>query len=331
MIDGSGSRVSDSDMSSPGTPSGSTLRAAAAWAERATMAHGEWPAERVAAERERSVSVVLPARDEAATVGAVIDALLPLREAGAVDQVVVVDDSTDGTADIARAHGADVYAQASLCADYGPVLGKGDAMWRALSVATGDVICFLDADTENPGPHFAAGLVGPVAGPGGVQLAKACYRRPFRVGEHTEPTGGGRVTELTARPLLNALFPGLAGFRQPLAGEIAVRRDLIERLPMLCGYAVDVALLIDAWRSVGLDALVQVDLDARQNRHQPLERLAPMAFEVTAAILQRAHEAGAVTAPPPDALLAPAAHGLHRVSLPLVERPPLALARHGVL
>jgi glucosyl-3-phosphoglycerate synthase len=318
-------------MASAAPSTGSQLDAARSWAARATVDHRAWPAERVAAERERSVSVVLPARDEAATIGAVLDALAPLREAGALDQVVVVDHSTDGTADIARAHGAEVHAQASLRPEYGPVLGKGDAMWRALSVVTGDVVCFLDADTENPGPHFATGLIGPVAAPGGVQLAKACYRRPFRFGDRTEPSGGGRVTELTARPLLNALFPALAGVRQPLAGEIAVRRELIERLPMLCGYAVDVALLIDAWQAVGLGALVQVDLDARQNRHQPLERLTPMAFEVAAAILQRGHEGGAVADPPPDELLAPGPDGLVPVRLPLVERPPLALARHGVL
>ncbi len=308
----------------------SELDEARAWARRATLHHTAWPAARVAAERERTVSVVLPARDEAGTIGAVLDALTPLRDAGAIDQIVVVDDSTDGTADVARSHGAEVYAQRELRPEYGPVLGKGDAMWRSLSVATGEVVCFLDADTENPGPHFAAGLVGPVASAGPVQLAKACYRRPFRVAGQTAPTGGGRVTELTARPLLNALFPTLAGVRQPLAGEIAVRRELIDRLPMLCGYAVDVGLLIDAWQVVGLDAMVQVDLDVRQNRHQALERLSPMAFEVAAAILRRAHEGGRVADPPPDALLAPDDERLEPVARPLVERPPLALARHGV-
>lgn len=315
-------------MSSADSSTGSPLDAARAWAARATVDHRDWPAERVAAERDCSVSVVLPARDEASTIGPILDALLPLREAGAIDQVLVVDDSTDGTADVARAHGAEVHAQSALLPEYGPVRGKGDAMWRALSVAGGGVVCFLDADTANPGPHFAAGLVGPVAEPGPVQFAKACYRRPFRSEAGTEPTGGGRVTELTARPLLNALFPALAGVRQPLAGEVAVRRELIERLPMLCGYAVDVALLIDAWRAVGLDAIVQVDLEARQNRHQPLERLGPMAFEVTAAILRRAHEDGRVSDPPPDELLLP--QGDQLVRRPLVERPPLALARHGV-
>lgn len=288
---------------------------ARAWAQRATIEHAAWPAARIAAERECSVSVVLPARDEAATIAANLDALLPLRDAGAIDQVVVVDDSQDGTADIARAHGAEVYDQSSLMAEYGPVRGKGDAIWRSLSVVTGDVVCFLDADTENPAPRFAAGLVGPVAAPGSVQFAKACYRRPFRSAAGTAPTGGGRVTELTARPLLHALFPALAAVRQPLAGEIAVRRDLMERLPILCGYAVDVALLIDAWRAVGLDALVQVDLDVRQNRHRPLEQLGPMAFDVTAAILRRAREDGRVGMSPADGL---------------IERPPLTLARHGV-
>lgn len=318
-------------MTDSDSVTGPQLDAARTWARRATLDHADWPVARVAAERERTVSVVLPARDEAATIGANLDALLPLREAGAIDQVVVVDDSTDGTAEIARAHGAEVHAQGALLPEYGPVLGKGDAMWRALTVATGDVICFLDADTEDPGPHFAAGLVGPVAAAGSVQFAKACYRRPFRSTAGTEPTGGGRVTELTARPLLHALFPALAGVRQPLAGEIAVRRELIERLPMLCGYAVDVALLIDAWRAVGLDALVQVDLDTRQNRHQPLDRLAPMAFEVTAAVLRRAHEDGRVADPPPEAPAARAGEVPDGTARPLVERPPLVLARHGVL
>lgn len=308
----------------------SPLDAARTWARTSTIDHRAWPVERVAAERETSVSVVLPARNEAATIAANLDALLPLRDAGAIDQVVVVDDSDDGTADIARAHGAEVHAQSALLPAYGPVRGKGDAMWRALSVATGGVVCFLDADTENPSPHFAAGLVGPVATPGRLQFTKACYRRPFRSGGRTEPTGGGRVTELTARPMLNALFPALAGVHQPLAGEIAIRRELIDRLPMLCGYAVDVALLIDAWRAVGLDAIGQVDLDVRQNRHQSLDRLGPMAFEVTAAILRRAHEDGRVAEPPPDVLLRAGLGGAEVVTSPLVERPPLALARHGV-
>lgn len=303
------------------------LAVAEAWAARATHHHSEWSAQRIAAERVRTVSVCLPARNEASTIGAILDALEPLRAAGAIDQLIVVDDSTDDTAAIAKARGAEVHDQSSLRPEYGPVQGKGDAMWRALTVATGDVVCFVDADSEGVGPHFACGLVGPVALPGSVQMAKAFYRRPFRTGESSRPTGGGRVTELTARPLLNAFFPQLTGFRQPLAGEFAARRELLERLPFLCGYAVDVGLLIDAWRAVGLDGLVQVDLDVRQNRHRPLEDLRWMAHEVTSAIMQRAHEDGQVRRSPPQAMLVADGEGVASVACPLVERSPVALAR----
>jgi glucosyl-3-phosphoglycerate synthase len=269
--------------------------------------------------------VCLPARDEAATIGPILERLMPLVDRGVLDQVVVVDDSEDGTGDIARALGAEVHDQSSLCPAYGPVAGKGDAMWRALTVLRGDVVVFLDADSEAFGPHFACGLAGPVALPGPVEFTKAFYRRPFRMGEVTLPSGGGRVTELTARPLLNLWFGELAGFLQPLAGEIAVRRALLERLPFLCGYSVDVALLIDAWREVGLKGMAQVDLEVRQNQHQALADLGPMAYAVAAAIAARAHADGRVAEPPPGRFLAPAAAGVQPRDLSLVERPPMSL------
>jgi glucosyl-3-phosphoglycerate synthase len=265
---------------------------ASRWARHRTYHHRDLSPERVAASRELSVSVCLPARDEAATIGPILDDLMPLLDQGVVDQVVVADDSADGTAEIARGRGAEVHAQGALCSDLGPVRGKGDAMWRALSVLRGDVVVFLDADSEQFGPHFATALVGLVACPGPIAFAKAFYRRPFRSGERTEPTGGGRVTELTARPLLRAFFPDLAEVRQPLAGEIAVRRTLLEHCAFPCGYGVDVALLIDAWCAVGLDGLAQVDLEVRQNRHRPLEELGPMAEAVLAAVLARAEREG---------------------------------------
>jgi len=293
----------------------------------ATHHHSAFPPERVAAEREASVSVCLPARDEAATIGPIVERLVPLVEAGVVDEVVVVDASTDGTAGLARAAGAAVHAQADLLPEWGPVLGKGDAMWRALSVLRGEVVVFLDADSEDLGAHYATALAGAVAVPGGAAFAKGFYRRPFRVGETVLPSGGGRVTELTARPLLNLLFPDLAGMLQPLAGEVAARRDLLERLPVLCGYAVDVALLIDAHREVGTAGLAQVDLDVRQNRHQPLEELGPMAFAVAAAIAARAHAEGRLAEPPPARYLGPAPEGLRERRLELVERPPMGLLR----
>ncbi|MEA2466530.1 MAG: glucosyl-3-phosphoglycerate synthase, partial [Thermoleophilaceae bacterium] len=185
------------------------------------------------------------------------------------------------------------------------VLGKGDAMWRALSVLTGDVVCFVDADTEQFGPHFACGLVGPLVSDPAVQFVKGFYRRPFRLGDEVAPDGGGRVTELTARPLLQLFYPQLADVRQPLAGEVAARRELLERLPFATGYAVEIAMLIDAAAAAGADAIAQVDLDVRQNRHQRLSDLGPMATAVAGAVLSRA--------------------GV--VDTPIVERPPMASLR----
>jgi glucosyl-3-phosphoglycerate synthase len=281
------------------------------WAPPSTFHHSQFPAQRVAAEREATVSVCLPARNEARTIGTILESLLPLIDGGVVDQVAVVDDSDDGTADIARACGAEVYDQSSLCSHLGPVDGKGDAMWRALTVLRGEVICYLDADSECFGPHFATALAGAVSIPGPVEFAKAFYRRPFRGDDGSQqPTGGGRVTELTARPLLKRFFPQLGDVHQPLAGEIAARRDLLTALPFACGYAVDVALLIDVWRATGLGGMAQVDLDVRQNRHQSLEDLGPMADAVVAAVMNRVEDDSARSE---QASVWP-------------ERPPLALA-----
>jgi glucosyl-3-phosphoglycerate synthase len=254
------------------------------------------------------VSVCVPARDEAATIGPIVESLVRLRELGAVDEVVVVDASSDGTGEIAARLGADVHSQSRLLPEFGEVLGKGDAMWRALSVLRGDVVCFVDADTERFGPHFACGLVGPLVVEPSVQFVKGFYRRPFRLGDEVAPEGGGRVTELTARPALRLFYPQLAEVRQPLAGEIAARRELLERLPFATGYAVEIAMLIDAYERAGLDAIAEVDLDERQNRHQPLSELGPMATAVLRAVLSRAGAAETrVVERPPMASLRAAA------------------------
>ena len=271
------------------------------------------------------MSIVLPARNEAATIGSILEVLMPLRRRGVIDQVIVADDSTDGTGDIARRLGAEVHDQSRLCERLGPVQGKGDAMWRALSVATGDIVCYLDADSEDMGEHFALGLIGPLLTDERTQFVKAFYRRPWQQGGVKQPDGGGRVTELTARPLLNRFYPDLAQVRQPLAGEIAARRDLLMRLPFCCGYAVDIALLIDAWSAAGSDAIVQVDLDARQNRHQPLAELGPMAASVLAGVTTRLVRDGRLIDPGASGFLAPAAQGdFDARDAAFVERPPMA-------
>jgi len=281
-----------------------TLRSRA-WHRTNTHAHGEFPPERLAAERECGVSVCLPARNEARTIGPILSELMPLRALGVVDQIVVVDRSSDDTAEIARRLGAEVHSQDDLMPELGPVLGKGDAMWRALPVLTGEVICFLDADSEEFGAHFASGVLGPVLCRPEISFVKGFYRRPFRIGETTVPDGGGRVTELTARPLLNLFYPDLAAIRQPLAGEIAARRELLERLPFATGYGVDIGLLIDVYAAIGLDGIAQVDLEVRQNAHQPLRDLGPMASAVLETVAARLEREGRLAPHLPIAGAAP--------------------------
>jgi glucosyl-3-phosphoglycerate synthase len=297
---------------------------ARSWHRSHTFSHRAFPVERLAAERECSVSICLPARNEARTVGGILEQLLPLREQGAVDQIVVVDHSSDGTAQIALDLGVEVHDQEELMPELGPVLGKGDAMWRSLGVLTGEVICFLDADSEQFGAHFACGLLGPLVCQNGISFVKGFYRRPFRVGELTLPDGGGRVTELTARPLLNLFYPELAAVQQPLAGEVAARRGLLERLPFVTGYGVDIGLLLDAYAGVGLDGIAQVDLDVRQNSHQQLRELGPMAFAVLQAIALRLEREGRLAGPLASTFLAPGDDGLTTLANDPVERPPVA-------
>jgi glucosyl-3-phosphoglycerate synthase len=282
------------------------------WAKARSFHHSLFPASRIAAAREHSVSVCLPARECADTVGAIVAELVALRAAGAIDEIVVVDAaSADGTAAVAEAAGARVLQEAELLREHGPVLGKGDAMWRALSALDGELVCFLDADTEGFGAHFAAGLIGPLVCEPGVSFVKAFYRRPLE----GEADGGGRVNRLTARPALALFYPELAGVRQPLAGEVAARRELLEALPFATGYGVEIAMLIDAWRELGLDGLAQVDLDEHRNRHQPLSALAPMAQTVLATVVQRARGEGRLVD----------VEGFHmELEGAPVERPPLA-------
>ncbi len=222
---------------------------------------------------DHRISVCLPARDEAATVGDVV-AEIPDELA---DEIVVVDDgSSDLTAAIATGAGARVVSIDAA--------GKGAAMRRGLVETTGDIVVYLDADVRNFSPHFVIGLVGPLLADDDVAFVKACYDRPVPDG----PGGGGRVTELMAKPLLALLFPELPAFRQPLAGEVAARRDLLERLPFAEGYAVDLALLLDAISMAGTAAVAEVDLGVRVHRNRPLAELAPQAEAIMRAALERA-------------------------------------------
>jgi glucosyl-3-phosphoglycerate synthase len=263
--------------------------AAEAWAKARTFHHSLYSPGQIASERTQSVSVCLPARECAQTVGEIVAALVALRKSGVIDEVVVVDAaSADGTAAVAARAGATVWQEAELMPGHGPVLGKGDAMWRALSVLDGELVCFLDADTEGFSAHFATGLLGPLVCEPAVSFVKAFYRRPLAGGDGGDSReGGGRVNHLTARPALALFYPELAGVRQPLAGEVAAPRELLEGLPFATGYGVEIAMLIDVWRKLGLQGIAQVDLDEHRNRHQPLSALEPMALTVLATIARR--------------------------------------------
>ena len=236
-----------------------------------------------------SVSIVLPARGVADTVGPIAESLLPL-----ANQVLVVA-ADEPSAEAARRAGAEVRMQEDLDPELGPVLGKGDAMWRGLGAARCDIVAFIDADTRDFDPVFARGLVGPLLARDDVQFVKAAYRRPFVAGDTVVEDAGGRVSELMARPLLRVFHPELAGLSQPLAGEVAARRDLLERIEFATGYAVEIRMLIDVLRLVGADAMAEVDVGERRQPHQPLAALSEMATTILRAVI----EPGTVVTRPP--------------------------------
>lgn len=285
-----------------------------------------------------TVTVILPARQVADTIGTVLTQLAALqRPVGAVplvDQVVVVaTDGDDGTVDIARGFDAEVYLESEMMPGYGPNIGKGDALWRGLSVAEGDLVAFADTDSRNFQHGLVVGILGPMLVDPEVRFVKGAFRRPFARDELVDEDAGGRVTEIAAKPLLNLFFPELAEFAQPLAGEFAAHRSLLRALPFVTGYGVDVGLLIDAAAHGGIGSLAEVDLGVRVNRHQSLTALSRMGYAVTRTILDRARtETGAIgrfvgdDAPHSRYLHATTtAQGLHTTTYhePLIERPPL--------
>jgi glucosyl-3-phosphoglycerate synthase len=284
--------------------------------------HSEFDLRRLLERKTEPITVVLPAREVADTIGEIVERLRGLDPL--IDQVLVVDAaSRDGTGEVAARAGAEVHQEAELMPEFGRVLGKGDAMWRALSIARGEVVAYLDSDTRDFSPHFAVGILGPLICEPDVRFVKGFFRRPYLRADGTQlPADGGRVTELTARPLLSAFFPELAGFVQPLAGEVAARRKLFERMPFASGYAVETAMLLHARDALGGTAgMAQVDLDVRLNRHQPLHQLGPMAYAILRVLTERLRAEGRLVddhAPP----LQTADGGL--VQVEIVERPPYA-------
>ena len=282
-------RVTTSARTTGRAPRGlSTDLALSEWGRRRTWEASSGDEEEIAAIKDRTVSVILPAREVAETIGPIVASIDRLRELGLVDELIVVDAaSNDGTARIAERAGARVLQESEVLPQFGPCLGKGDAMWRAVSAAAGEVVVFCDADTTDFSSAFVTGLLLPILREPEVGLVKGSFQRPLRAGGEILPNEGGRVTELVARPLINLHFPELAGLEQPLAGEIAIERELFEQLEVPVGYGVEVAMVIDVLRSRGIDAIGQTRLGQRQNRHQPLRSLGGMAYEVMVAVERR--------------------------------------------
>lgn len=280
--------------------------ALAAWLERRSYPSCELSLAELAERKTASVSVVIPAREVAGTIGGIVRAVRRFLDAGVIDELVVVDAaSADGTARVAARGGARVEQESELLAGFGPCRGKGDAMWRALSTTSGDIVAYLDGDTEDFHERFLSSMLAPLFEDPTLELVKGAFARPFRAGDHVVPHGGGRVTELMARPLLNLYRPELAGFHQPLAGEVAARRPLLESLEIPVGYGVEIAMMIDAAALVGVDAMAQADLGTRQNRHQSLRSLSAMAYAVLVAASRRLHGDDTVAALSPGRLALP--------------------------
>jgi len=244
-------------------------------------------AELEAAKAGRTISVVLPALNEEQTIESVIDSISPLVD-GLVDELIVLDSgSTDDTEIRAIAAGARVVSREQALPEVPARPGKGEALWRSLAATSGDIVVFVDSDLINPHPMFVPWLVGPLLTGDGIHLVKGFYRRPLKTGDGEAGTGGGRVTELVARPLLAALRPELGCVLQPLGGEYSASRELLTSLPFAPGYGVEIGLLVDTFDRLGLDAIAQVNLGVRAHRNRPLTELGSMSRQVIATLFSR--------------------------------------------
>jgi glucosyl-3-phosphoglycerate synthase len=295
------------------------------WFSERTYSVRRWSAADLAAAKAGArVAVVLPARNEATTVGDIVRTIRAelMERTGLVDEVVVMDSrSTDDTARVAARAGANVYSVDDVLPALGRRDGKGEAMWKSLAVTTADLLVFIDADLRDFPAAWVTGLLGPLLENSTVDLVKAAYDRALSLGDEQSATAGGRVTELTARPLLNAHWPELAGILQPLAGEYAARRSVLEQVPFACGYGVEIGLLVDVLQLRGLGALAQVDLGQRTHRNRADADLVATASAVVQAAARRlpvGPVGTAVTRFERD----PAGFAAHTVELSSDERPP---------
>ncbi len=269
------------------------------WLKEHTFHHADfWDLKQLVEEKERkglTISLCIPTLNEQKTIGKEIVLFRSelVQRYPLLDEVAVIDSgSTDNTREIARSFGAEVFLASDILPELDERRGKGENLWKAIYQLTGDIIVYIDADIKNIHPRFVYGLVAPLVYRDEIRYVKAFYDRPLAVSDGVRPSGGGRVTEILVRPLFSLFFPELAAIIQPLSGEYAVRRDVLERIPFPIGYGVETAHLIDVYAMFGLDAFAQTDLDQRVHRNQPTRDLGRMAFGILQTFFGRLEQRG---------------------------------------
>lgn len=272
------------------------------WLETNTFHHSEfWDMQELLRAKQKAgvtISLCVPSLNEEATIGKEVIVFKSelMDRYPFIDEFAVIDSgSSDRTLEIAASYGADTYLSADILPEHGDKPGKGENLWKAIYQLKGDIICYVDADIKNIHPKFVTGLVAPLLYRPKIQYVKAFYDRPLAVSEDVRPSGGGRVTEILVRPLFSMFFPELSALIQPISGEYAVRRELLETLSFPIGYGVETAHLIDVYRSHGLDALAQTDLDRRVHRNQSTVDLGKMAFGILQSFVNRLKTYGLIS------------------------------------
>jgi len=288
---------------------------------------------RLKQEQGLTISVCLPTKNEASTIPNILPVIRRslMERHQLVDQLAIIDSrSTDDTAAVAASYGADVFYDDEYLTGQPPAYGKGEALWKSLMPLTGDIVVWVDSDIRNFSPHFIYGLVGPLLSNTDIGYVKGYYRRPLFLGEMKRETGGGRVTEICARPLINMFYPDLAGLIQPLSGEYAGRRSVLENVSFFTGYGVEIGLDIDIYRKYGLESIAQTDLRRRVHHNQSTQALGKMSFGIMQAVFRRLHDEGRLELrgePGVDyhsIYYRDERYGLETSEVKVVERPPLA-------
>jgi glucosyl-3-phosphoglycerate synthase len=287
------------------------------------------PLDKIVAQKEQkghSVSLVIPALNEAATIGSIIaqakHALM--KEAGLVDEIIVMDgDSSDNTADIAAEQGAKVHKASEIFAGHSFPAGKGTALWKSLFVSSGDIIVCVDADITDFSPRFIYGVVAPLLCNEDTMFVKAFYRRWLEVGNAVLEHEGGRVTEILMRPVLDTFYPELSGLFQPLAGEYSFRRNVVEPISFFSGYGVEIGLILDIYAQWGISAFAQVDVDLRRHRNRPVKELGRMAFRIFQAVLKKLEEQNKISLHMPLGKEPACRAGIHEPHIFINEEMPL--------